>query len=82
MAVAIDDILISGNSAMEGAAKLKSAGLQVQDIVVFLDHEQGVKDRLRDNGYEAHSILTLSEVTETLYQAGRITESQVNAFLE
>jgi len=80
--VVVDDILISGNSAMEGAAKLKSAGLQVQDIVVFLDHEQGVKDKLRDNGYQAHSILTLSEVTETLYQAGRITEAQVNAFLE
>lgn len=80
--VVVDDILISGNSAMEGAAKLKSAGLQVQDIVVFLDHEQGVKDRLRDNGYQAHSILTLSEVTETLYQSGRMTEAQLHAFLE
>lgn len=82
MVVVVDDILISGNSAMEGAAKLKSAGLRVQDIVVFLDHEQGVKDRLRDNGYQAHSILTLSEVTDTLYQAGRMTEAQLNAFLE
>ena len=80
--VVVDDILISGNSAMEGAAKLKSVGLQVRDIVVFLDHEQGVKDKLRNNGYQAHSILALSEVTETLYQVGRITEAQLNAFLE
>lgn len=58
-AVVVDDILISGNSAMEGAAKLKSVGLHVQDIVVFLDHEQDVKGRLRANGYQPHSVLTI-----------------------
>lgn len=80
--VVVDDILISGKSAMEGAGKLQAAGLKVHDIVVFLDHEQGVKERLRENGYQAHSVLTLSEITETLHQAGRITEKQYNAFAE
>jgi uridine monophosphate synthetase len=64
---------------MEGAEKLKSAGLKVDDIVVFMDHEQGVKDRLQANGYRAHSVLTISEITETLYQAGRIDEEQFQA---
>lgn len=77
--VVVDDILISGKSAMEGAQKLESAGLNVHDIVVFMDHEQGVKDRLRENGYRAHSVLTISEITETLYQAGRINEEQFRA---
>lgn len=80
--VVVDDILISGKSAMEGAAKLQSAGLTVNDIVVFLDHEQGVKDRLRAQGYRGHSVLTISEVTETLYQAGRIDETQFQALVE
>ncbi|MBL1177793.1 bifunctional orotidine-5'-phosphate decarboxylase/orotate phosphoribosyltransferase [Pantanalinema sp. GBBB05] len=80
--VVVDDILISGNSAMEGAAKLKSVGLHVQDIVVFLDHEQDVKSRLRSQGYHPHSVLTISEVTETLYQAGRISEAERQAFAE
>ena len=80
--VVVDDILISGNSAMEGAAKLQSAGLQVQDIVVFLDHGQGVKERLQENGYQAHSALSIAEVTETLYQAGRINEAQFKAIAE
>lgn len=74
--VVVDDIMISGKSVMEGAAKLQSVGLKVDDIVVFLDHEQGVKDRLQENGYRAHSVLTISEITETLYQAGRINEEQ------
>ena len=74
--VVVDDILISGKSVMEGAEKLKYAGLNVNDIVVFMDHEQGVKDRLRENGYQAHAVLTISEITETLYAAGRISEEQ------
>jgi uridine monophosphate synthetase len=81
-AVVVDDILISGNSAMEGAAKLKSVGLNVQDIVVFLDHEQDVKSRLQANGYRPHSVLTISEVVETLYQAGRIGDVEMQAFAE
>lgn len=81
-AVVVDDILISGKSAMEGAAKLKSVGLEVQDIVVFLDHEQGVKDRLQQHGYRAHSVLSISEITQTLYQTGRIDESQLHALQE
>jgi uridine monophosphate synthetase len=80
--VVVDDILISGKSAMEGAAKIKSAGLNVHDIVVFMDHEQGVKDRLRENGYRAHAVLTISEITETLYEAGRINEEQVKALAD
>lgn len=80
--VVVDDILISGKSVMEGAGKLESAGLKVNDIVVFIDHEQGVKDRLKQNGYRSHAVLTISEITNTLYQAGRINEEQFSAFAE
>lgn len=80
--VVVDDILISGKSAIEGAEKIKSVGLKVNDIVVFMDHEQGVKDRLKANGYRAHSVLTISEITETLYQAGRINEEQFQALAQ
>ncbi len=80
--VVVDDILISGKSAIEGAEKLQSAGLNVEDIVVLIDHEQGVKTRLETQGYRAHSVLTISEITETLYQAGRITTEQFAALQE
>lgn len=72
-AVVVDDVLISGNSATEGAEKLRSVGLQVNDIVVFIDHEQaGAKERLGDRGFNLHAVLTLSEIATTLYEAGRI----------
>jgi uridine monophosphate synthetase len=77
--VVVDDILISGKSVMEGAEKLKVSGLQVKDIVVFIDHGHGVQQRLLENGYNSHAVLKISEITETLYQAGRIDESQFHA---
>ncbi len=67
---------------MEGAEKLQSAGLEVKDIVVFIDHGGGVKDRLRESGYQAYSVLTISEITETLYEAGRINEEQFRCLAE
>ncbi|MEL6441220.1 MAG: bifunctional orotidine-5'-phosphate decarboxylase/orotate phosphoribosyltransferase [Cyanobacteria bacterium J06621_8] len=80
--VVIDDILISGNSVMEGAAKLKSAGLEVEDIVVFIDHEGGAKERLASNNYQAYSVLSISEITDVLYKAGRINQEQYGSFQE
>jgi uridine monophosphate synthetase len=37
---------------------------------------------LKANGYRAHSVLTISEITETLYQAGRINDEQFQAFAQ
>ncbi|MEB3277364.1 MAG: bifunctional orotidine-5'-phosphate decarboxylase/orotate phosphoribosyltransferase [Lyngbya sp.] len=78
--VVVDDILITGNSVMKGAEKLKSAGLEVEDIVVFIDHGRGVMDKLKSNGYQGHTVLTLAEIAETLYQANRISSEQFNLF--
>jgi uridine monophosphate synthetase len=80
--VVVDDILISGKSVMEGAEKLKSAGLNVSDIVVLIDHEQGVRDKLRRNGYRSHAVLNISEIVNTLYQAQRINDAQFLAFTQ
>lgn len=79
--VVVDDILISGKSAIEGAEKIKSAGLLVNDIVVFIDHGGLVKDKLRSHGYQPYSVLTLAEITDTLYEAGRLTEAEYSCFL-
>ena len=79
--VVVDDILISGKSAIEGVEKIESAGLNVNDIVVFIDHEAGVKDKIRAKGYQAYSVLTISEITETLYEAERINQTEYQALI-
>ncbi|MCY7385555.1 MAG: bifunctional orotidine-5'-phosphate decarboxylase/orotate phosphoribosyltransferase, partial [Microcoleus sp. CAN_BIN18] len=40
------------------------------------DHERGVKDKLQANGYQAHSVLALSEIAQILYQANRISAEE------
>ncbi len=74
--VVVDDILISGKSAIEAAQKIESCGLKICDIVVFIDHESGVCDRIKESGYSPHAVLKISEINETLYQSGRINEKQ------
>ncbi|MGD1804423.1 bifunctional orotidine-5'-phosphate decarboxylase/orotate phosphoribosyltransferase [Dapis sp. BLCC M126] len=74
--VVVDDIMISGNSVIKGAEKLKSVGLEVEDIVVFIDHERGVKEKLENSGYRGHSVLTLTEISQTLYESNKINSEQ------
>ncbi|AFY71039.1 orotate phosphoribosyltransferase [Thalassoporum mexicanum PCC 7367] len=78
--VVVDDIMISGKSVIEGVKKLESSGLVVKDIVVFINHERGVSERIADQGYRSHAVLTISEIATTLYQAGRLSEDQVSFF--
>jgi uridine monophosphate synthetase len=79
--VVIDDILITGKSVMEGAEKIQAEGLIVQDIVVLIDHGKGVKETLKQRGYQGHAVLTISEIAETLYEARRINQAQFDVLL-
>ncbi|MEB3335828.1 MAG: bifunctional orotidine-5'-phosphate decarboxylase/orotate phosphoribosyltransferase [Leptolyngbyaceae bacterium] len=80
--VVVDDVLITGKSVMEGAEKLKSVGLQVKDIVVLIDHEEGVQEKLGSQGYCPHAVLKFSEIAQTLYEAGRLNEQQLQVLLK
>ena len=76
IALVIDDVLITGKSVLEGIEKLESSGLQVTDVVVLIDHEGGVRAKMLAHGYQTHAVFTLSEISQTLYQTDRISETQ------
>lgn len=46
-------------------------------IVVFIDHEEDVKERLEKQGYRSHAVLTISEIAQTLYESGRLNAEQL-----
>jgi len=50
--------------------------LEVQDVVVLIDREQGGGAELAEAGYRLHAVLHLSEMLEVLVRAGRISEGQ------
>ncbi len=78
--VVVDDILITGNSVLEGIAKLESSGLEVEDVVVFIDHggraDTSARQRLTQAGYRCHAVLDIARITAVLHAAGRLSDDQ------
>lgn len=75
-AVAIDDLITSGDSILDTIASLKAAGLRVRDAVVLIDRGQGGSRLLTEQGYRLHSVLTLSGMLDTLVEHQRLTGRQ------
>jgi uridine monophosphate synthetase len=82
--IVLDDLITTGGSKLRAIEPLEAAGLEVKDVVVLIDREQGGGDELAEAGYRLHAVLGLGEMLDTLVEAGRISEEQrarVTAFL-
>jgi len=49
---------------------LREAGLVVEDVIVFLDREQGARENLRRAGVRLHACLTVSEMWAMIAKRG------------
>lgn len=65
----IEDVVTTGGSVLQIAELLQQHGLQVKDIIVLVDRQQGGKEALLKAGYQLHSVYTLSEVINVLHNA-------------
>lgn len=69
----IDDLVTSGGGIIETAEFLKqNAGLNVRDVLVLLDRQEGAKDLLKARGYNLHSILGLEAMLNYLMASEKI----------
>lgn len=69
----IEDVVTTGMSIGETTVVLEDAGLKVQDIVCFINRNQGGEERLTEQGYTLHSIIDLYQVLEILLKHGKIS---------
>ena len=81
VAVAIEDVVTTGGSLLQALDTLKQAQLDVQQVVVLVDREQGGRDALAAAGYQLHAILTLRQILEVLKASGAIDSTTVNRIL-
>jgi uridine monophosphate synthetase len=84
-AVVIDDLTTTGDTKFESIDKLTGAGLQVHDVVVLIDREQGASELLARAGYQLHSVVTLHQLLDIWQAGGAISEAQaaeVRRFLQ
>lgn len=71
----IEDVVTSGSSVMETALVLQAEGLKVTDAIVLMDREQGGGAMLAKRGITLHSVISISKLLNTLFQADRIDSS-------
>ncbi|PLX28907.1 hypothetical protein C0581_00580 [Candidatus Parcubacteria bacterium] len=70
----VEDLITSGSSVFETIDPLKHEGLNVKDVVVLLDREQGGRENISNRGCTAHPIFTMSELLEVLQKHNRISQ--------
>ncbi|OGT60669.1 MAG: orotate phosphoribosyltransferase [Gammaproteobacteria bacterium RIFCSPHIGHO2_12_FULL_43_28] len=71
----IEDVITTGGSIIETAADLLEAGLEVRDLVALIDREQGGNENLSKQ-YRLHTLLTITEVLNTLLASDRLNASE------
>ena len=73
----IDDLVTSGGGIVETAEFLRvNAGLNVRNVLVLLDRQEGAPELLRERGYTLTSILGLETMLTYLMASGLIEEQQ------
>lgn len=77
----IEDLITSGGSVLETVKPLEEVGLEVSDIAVLIDREQGGRQRLEDGGYAVHALFTLTEILKELVSQDRISSKTEEAVL-
>lgn len=72
--VMIDDMITTGASKIEIIKPLLELGLEIKDIVVLVDREQGGREYLTKLGYRFHAVFTITEWLNALLRMKKITQ--------
>jgi len=79
----IDDLVTSGGGVVEtGEFLKKNAGLDVKDVLVLLDRQEGAKGLLKERGYNLISILGLESMLNYLMAKELIAEKDYKASID
>jgi len=78
----IDDLITNGDSKLETFNIFIESGLTVKDVIVLIDREQGGRERLRAEGYNLHSAISIFEILERMKHLKQIGEIQYNEIFE
>ena len=71
-AVILEDVITSGGSIVNSVEVLRQAGLEVNDVVVLVDREQGGHSKMASIGLDLHAVMTISDVLTILRGCGLI----------
>lgn len=78
----VDDVIGQAEAKLQGIEVLRKYGLEVSDVMVVLDREQGGVKLLQQAGVNVHALFTQTQLLHLYEQEGRIPASVREEVLE
>ncbi len=78
----IDDLITNGESKFETFSVFEQAGLTTKDVIVLIDREQGGKEKLKSNGYQLFSVISIVEILDRMKKQSQIDKSLYDKTLQ
>lgn len=72
----IDDLITRADSKLEAIEVIEQAGMEVRDVVVLLDREQGGREQLTERDIRLHAAFTMKQLLDFYTRIGKITNEQ------
>lgn len=82
MVLLVDDLVTGADSKLEAIEVLEKAGLEIKDIVVVFDREQGGSKQLAEKGYSLHAVLKIKQTLKFYQEVSKITSNQLKCLLD
>ena len=78
----IEDVVTSGGSVINAIKSIKDEKMQVTDAYAVVDRMEGATEALQNEGVKLHSLLTIKQIAESLFEQKLITEDVLNQVKE
>jgi orotate phosphoribosyltransferase len=69
----VDDVVTTGNSLLSSIELLMDKSI-INDILVFVDREQGAENLMKSYNIRVHKIISINEIFDILYKNNKINE--------
>ena len=70
----IEDVITSGGSVINAIKSIKEENMIITDVYAVVDRMEGAAQALKTEGVKLHSLLTINEITQILFEQKLITE--------
>ena len=70
----IEDVVTSGGSVINAIKSIKEEKMVITDVCAIVDRMEGATEALLAEGINLHSLLTINDITQSLFEQKLITE--------
>lgn len=72
----IDDLVTRGHTKIETIDAIRSMGIEIADLTVLIDREQGARADLAAAGVELRAVFTMKQLLDYFLRAGHIDQAR------